>query len=41
MGVWSRLGLIKSSDIKTVSNMQEVEGDEHVEMEDGWDRIVP
>lgn len=40
LGVWSHLGLIKSTDIKTVSAMEEVEGENHIDLGDRWDNIV-
>lgn len=37
VGDWSRLNLIKTDDVRSVTAMPEVE-DDH-EMEDGWERI--
>lgn len=40
LGIWSELGLVKDKDVKKVSELEDVEGDEDIELEDGWDRIV-
>lgn len=40
VGDWSRLDLIKTDDVRSVTAMPDVEGDESdYEMEDGWERI--
>jgi hypothetical protein len=38
--LWSELNLVKDEDVKKVSELQDVEGDDEVDLEDGWDRIV-
>ena len=40
LGMWSELNLIMDDDVKTVSELQDVEGNEEVILEDGWDRIT-
>ena len=40
LGSWSLLGLVKDSDVLAVGTLDEVEGDEEPELEDGWDRIA-
>jgi hypothetical protein len=40
LGVWSRIGLVKSSDIQAVSRMEDVEGKgDDTALADGWDSI--
>ncbi len=40
LGEWSLLDLITDSDVeKVVEKLDELEGDEEVPLEDGWDRI--
>lgn len=39
VGAWSVLGLVKAEDAKKVAQMEDLDGDEDVEMEEGWDRI--
>lgn len=39
LGSWSRLGLVKDADIKKVTIMDDVEGEEEVVFLDGWDAI--
>jgi hypothetical protein len=39
LGSWSLLGLVKDSDVLAVTVLQEVEGDEEPELEDGWNHI--
>ncbi|KIK77117.1 hypothetical protein PAXRUDRAFT_167768 [Paxillus rubicundulus Ve08.2h10] len=36
---WSKLKLIKDKDIAKVSTLPEIEGDDDVELVDGWDCI--
>ena len=38
VGSWSRLGLVKNSDVLAVAVMPDVDGEEE-DLEDGWDRI--
>lgn len=38
--IWSHLGLIKDMDLKTVSAMEEVEGEQHVDLEAGCNKIA-
>jgi len=40
LGLWSLLGLVKDSNVLAVTVLQEVEGDEEPELEDGWDHIL-
>ena len=40
LGVWSQMKLVKDGDVKTVSEMQDVEGNDEMELEDDWDSIV-
>jgi hypothetical protein len=40
LGSWSLLGLVKDSDVLAVGTLDEVEGDEEPELEDGWDHIA-
>ena len=40
LSTWSQLNLVKNGDVKTVSEMQDVEGNDEVELEDGWDCIT-
>jgi hypothetical protein len=35
--LWSELNLVKDEDVKKVSELQDVEGDDEVDLEDGWD----
>ncbi len=37
---WSPLGLIKHSDVIVTAKLAEIEGDDDVELEDGWDDII-
>lgn len=39
VGAWSLLGLIKPEDSKKVAHLDDIDGDDDVEMEEGWDRI--
>ncbi|KIK77635.1 hypothetical protein PAXRUDRAFT_166211, partial [Paxillus rubicundulus Ve08.2h10] len=39
LGIWSGLGLIKDEDIKKVIALPDIEGDNEVNLADGWDRI--
>ena len=39
LGIWSRLGLVKAADLKEVSKMPDVEGDEEVILDDDWDNV--
>ena len=40
LGTWSQLNLVKNGDVKTVSEMRDVKGNDEVELEDGWDCIT-
>jgi len=40
LGSWSRLGLVKDTDVLAVTVLDDVEGDEEPELDDGWDRIL-
>ena len=40
LGVWSQMKLVKDGDVKMVSEMQDVEGNDEMELEDDWDSIV-
>jgi hypothetical protein len=35
--LWSELNLVKDEDVKKVSELQDVEGNDEVDLEDGWD----
>lgn len=37
--LWSLLGLVKDKDVLNVAVMPDVEGDEKIELEKGWDLI--
>ena len=37
--MWSKLNLVKDSDVKRVTGLQDVVG-EDIELEDGWDDII-
>jgi hypothetical protein len=39
LGSWSLLGLMKDKDVLNVAVMPDVEGDEEIELEKGWDSI--
>ncbi|KIJ09552.1 hypothetical protein PAXINDRAFT_50851, partial [Paxillus involutus ATCC 200175] len=39
LGTWSKLRLIKDEDVAKVSSLPEIEGDDEVELVDGWDCI--
>jgi hypothetical protein len=39
LGSWSLLGLVKDKDVLNVALMPDVEGEEEIELEDGWDSI--
>ncbi|KIK92854.1 hypothetical protein PAXRUDRAFT_146430 [Paxillus rubicundulus Ve08.2h10] len=39
LGSWSKLKLIKDEDIAKVSTLPEIEGNDNVELVDGWDCI--
>ena len=39
LGTWSKLNLVKDSNVKRVTGLQDVMG-EDVELEDGWDDII-
>ena len=34
------MGLVKDSDVLAVSRMDDIEGNEEMELEDGWDLIL-
>ena len=38
LGIWSQLNLIKAQDVKTVSKLPDLTGDEDI-LEDRWDAI--
>jgi len=43
LGMWSECNLVMDDDdddVKTVSELQDVEGNEELELEDGWDHII-
>ena len=40
LSLWSELNLVKDEDVKKVSELQDVEGDDEVDLKDGWDQIV-
>lgn len=39
LGSWSLLGFVKDEDVFKVAVMPDVEGDEEIELEEGWDSI--
>ncbi|KIL00688.1 hypothetical protein PAXRUDRAFT_129274 [Paxillus rubicundulus Ve08.2h10] len=39
LGTWSKLRLIKDKDVAKVSSLPEIEGDDEVDLVDGWDCI--
>jgi hypothetical protein len=39
LGNWSMLNLIKSDDVKKISSLPDIEGEDKA-LEDGWDRIT-
>jgi len=39
LGMWSTLGLVKDSDVKKVTELQDVE-DNDAELADRWDEII-
>ena len=39
MGCWSVLGLVKGEDARKVAELEDIEGDDDIELEWGWDRI--
>ena len=39
LGTWSLLGLVKDNDVLAVTVLDDVEGSEECELEDGWDCI--
>ncbi|PPR06541.1 hypothetical protein CVT26_000704 [Gymnopilus dilepis] len=40
LGNWSLLGFVEDNDVIPVARMPDVEGDEEVELDEGWDRIL-
>ena len=40
LGSWSLLGLVKDTDVLAVTVLDDVEGDEELELNDGWDSIL-
>ena len=38
LGTWSTLGLVKDSDVKKVTKLEDVEGKDT--LADGWDKII-
>jgi len=39
LGSWSLLGMVRDEDVLKVALLQDVEGEEEVELMDGWDAI--
>ena len=39
VGNWSLLGLVKDAGVLAVSTLPDVEGDDDVKLDDGWDSI--
>ncbi|KAI1788192.1 hypothetical protein LXA43DRAFT_895039, partial [Ganoderma leucocontextum] len=39
VGSWSVLGLVKSDDARKVAQLEDIDGEEDIELEEGWDRI--
>lgn len=40
LGLWSQLNLIKDDDVKKVSVLPDIEGEDELDLEDGWDQIL-
>ncbi|KIK37753.1 hypothetical protein CY34DRAFT_92204, partial [Suillus luteus UH-Slu-Lm8-n1] len=39
LSFWSKLNLVKTDDVVSISSLPDVEGDEQ-ELNDGWDQII-
>ena len=39
LSVWSKLDLVRDSDVKKITELQDVEGKD-VKLADGWDKII-
>jgi hypothetical protein len=39
LGSWSLLGMVKDEDVLKIAVMPDVEGDEEIELDEGWDSI--
>jgi hypothetical protein len=39
LGSWSLLGMVKDEDVLKVAVLQDVQGEDEIELEDGWDSI--
>jgi len=40
LGSWSLLGLVKDTDVLAVTVLDDIEGNEELELDDGWDSIL-
>ena len=40
LGSWSLLGLVKNTDVLAVTVLDNIEGNEELELDDGWDSIL-
>ena len=40
VGSWSLLGLVKDSDVLAVSAMKDLEGNDEIDLKDGWNSIL-
>ena len=40
LGSWSLLGLVKNTDVLAVTVLDDVEGNEELELDDGWNSIL-
>ena len=37
LGLWSKLNLVKDEDVKKVGVLPDIEGEDELDLEDGWD----
>ena len=40
LGAWSKCNLVMDDNVKKVTELQDVEGKQEVQLEDGWDHII-
>ena len=40
LGTWRELNLVRDKDVKKVTELEDVEGNEELELEDGWNHII-
>lgn len=36
---WSKMGFVDDSDVDAVSRMEDLQGDDNVKLQDGWNKI--